>query len=189
MRLSIGSLSTLALLGFAGSLAHAGPATNSNDSDAQRCYGCHKETEVKATQHVHAPVAMDACSQCHTPHAGKNTRSTLTAKGDDLCFSCHDDADYRGKFEHARGKSGCVGCHSPHSGTSFSLLRTSATKLCASCHTAPAKHKGDQRAGGDCTGCHDVHGAKRPGMLRKRTVAGACRRDRNVVKPTRIAGR
>lgn len=188
MRLLAGSLCLFAVVALSGARTTATPSSVDFDAEAKRCFGCHEESSIKTTKYVHAPVAMNACTMCHTPHAGPDTATKLTATGDALCFSCHEADDYAGKFEHTRAGKGCAGCHSPHAGKSYTMLLASSTRLCEGCH-AKTDHKGVKRSGGDCTTCHDLHGAARDGLLRGGKLAGVCNRDRDVKKPTRVAER
>jgi len=188
MRLLAGSVFLVALMTLSGTAVLAGPGVDF-DAQAKRCFGCHEEVTIKSANYLHAPVAANACSMCHTPHSGPDTATKLTTKGDDLCFECHEAADYRGKNEHNRTESGCLGCHAPHGGKNSTSLRASATQLCAGCHSKTTKHKRGKRASGDCTSCHDLHAARRGKLLRSRSLAGTCKRDRGVKRPTRIAKR
>ncbi len=102
------------------------------------CLECHKDlTEGKV---VHPAVQM-GCQSCHTgvdatsvPHKFAD-KLGLSAQPPDLCFQCHDKAQFTKKVQHAPVAAGkCLNCHTPHSGPNESLLKAAGNALCEQCH-------------------------------------------------------
>ena len=77
---------------------------------------------------------------------------------------------------------GCASCHGAHASDYPSLLRARMDQSCLSCHDKPlrtpdgrviedmaavlkSKYLHGPVASGDCSGCHEPHGAKYPGLL------------------------
>ncbi|HWR71833.1 MAG TPA: cytochrome c3 family protein, partial [Nitrospirota bacterium] len=88
-------------------------------SSGQSCADCH--ADLTADKTAHAAVAM-GCESCHTaidpsdvPHKIKNNiKRGLSAEQPDLCFSCHDKAQFSKQNVHAAVSMGCTSCHNPH---------------------------------------------------------------------------
>lgn len=151
------------------------------------CFECHDAGRIRGAAFVHGPVALDACAMCHQPHPRDDHSSQLTRAGAALCIQCHDAADYRGKYVHAPVRRGCVGCHAPHGGATYSLLETSTGGLCARCHARQRQRRATARA--RCTRCHEVHRARRADLLRTNAPRGRCARDRRAPRATRVTAR
>lgn len=126
-------------------------AKNAGHSRCAICHDGHKPSaKPPGCEKCHAAVVKAApeghdCTNCHEPHAGKQT-----AKAN--CLECHDD---KKAALHGSIKGGCRTCHSPH--------RKGATADCARCH-APARLGGKHAVEAhqaDCTACHGGHSAPR----------------------------
>ncbi|HEY3347696.1 MAG TPA: cytochrome c3 family protein [Nitrospirota bacterium] len=147
------------------------------------CYTCHvdKKEEFAAGKHIHPPVA-DRCTNCHNAHSSANNYM-LTKAVPDLCYGCHTKMqEYisKVKFGHkpVTETGSCTNCHAAHVSNAEPLLKTGGSDLCLGCHNKPMgelsniknwldsnpdKH-GPVR-NGDCTGCHNTHGANFPRIL------------------------
>jgi predicted CXXCH cytochrome family protein len=68
----------------------------------------------------HAPYEMGACETCHGP-AGAKAPGAVRARGDALCFECHDEFK-KAVRGHPAERRGCTRCHSPHNSTRKHLL-------------------------------------------------------------------
>ncbi len=133
----------------------------------QDCRLCH--TGVPAPkEHPHAPVAAD-CANCHgAPHAGK--APYLDDAVPDLCFQCHDEDDFQGKFRHEPVADGsCTDCHAPHGSGRGALVVEDVPGLCWSCHDAEdADWSKAHAAVADrdaCLRCHSPHASSRAKLL------------------------
>lgn len=126
---------------------------------------CH--STLSAVKLPHAPVKDGDCSPCHVQrqkeHPIKGGKSfELTAKGGEVCLSCHE-AFNKKKTVHAPVKDKeCVACHQPHGTNDRFLLSVGEdrTQLCLNCHDGqPFKQKymHGPAAVGACNSCHDPH--------------------------------
>ncbi|MHC4107206.1 MAG: cytochrome c3 family protein [Planctomycetota bacterium] len=153
------------------------------------CALCHAETmsALANAPHVHAPAA-EGCTTCHDPHTS-DFEHALKQSIEQTCFSCHKDLE-----QHVTGSAAphaavftaqrCANCHDPHASGRPSLLRERQDVLCLQCHNQPIwtaegrtipdmtptlRHRrflhGPVRSG-DCTACHNVHGASHSRLLR-----------------------
>ncbi len=137
---------------------------------AALCYQCHDRFSGGT---MHEPVAAGDCLECHDVH-GSDSRGMMK-KGDDgqpVCFSCHDDEPFAGKYGHGPAASGaCGSCHEPHVAANPKLLRRSGNSLCLGCHEDLAA--GLNRARNvhqplvkeSCQACHAVHSSSHPHLL------------------------
>ncbi|MHC5022508.1 MAG: cytochrome c3 family protein [Planctomycetota bacterium] len=155
------------------------------------CFACHGETKyVMDNAPYHHEPALDDCTTCHGPHAVDHPHGLLQPI-DDTCFSCHEDleqavrdaaAPHAAVFTAER----CANCHDPHGAGLPHLLRAPQQTLCMQCHDQPIEASdgrtiadmrplledraflhGPVRAG-ECTACHNVHGASHARLLRER---------------------
>lgn len=127
------------------------------------CASCHEKQSKAAKEAAvpHAPAKAErGCVDCHSPHGSKNP-SLLKMGQTDLCLSCHNKpievggkklADMKSLLETNKEwhgpirEGGCTGCHEPHGGANFRLLKepfpasfyspykTENYALCFSCH-------------------------------------------------------
>lgn len=152
------------------------------------CYMCHSEVRlaINNSPTVHQP-ARDGCVTCHDPHSS-NFSYELSAPVEKVCLSCHQDIEQEiatAATPHAAlfTADKCANCHDAHASGRPHLLRERVDQLCLKCHDKPvtaadgrtvANMKplltgrqflhGPVRAG-DCTACHNVHGAAHSRLL------------------------
>lgn len=162
-------------------------------NEPEHCFSCHSDMKnkmVSATT-VHKP-AQKQCSTCHNPHTSPNPFE-LKSPINDNCLSCHKKFGARvatAKVSHDAilmnddKTGGCANCHDAHAAQDPKLLKARADELCMTCHNKPVKaHDGHMVAdmrdalsrkfqhgpvkSGDCTACHNVHGASHERLLVK----------------------
>lgn len=122
----------------------------------------------------HGRPAADGCATCHAASetGGRDERLAsdhpAVAPGDpEACRTCHADTRGAGHPEVAAGR--CVTCHDPHEdrGRATPSWPERQAADCVQCHepvdTARYTHTIVRR--GQCSGCHDLHGPKAPGLL------------------------
>lgn len=136
--------------------------------DFGSCQDCH--AAKSAGPAVHAAVQM-GCDSCHAiTRFGKQIDVTLTAEGNDLCYTCHQDKRPQAgqlSLHTPLHKERCLTCHEPHSSPNVNLLRQPTDKsdaagnLCLSCHKniaaqiqKPVKHPAVDAG---CGACHATH--------------------------------
>jgi predicted CXXCH cytochrome family protein len=143
---------------------HSGPFPKMlMEEKRQLCNECHDDIveEAETATVDHAPVlTKKECVNCHSPHASDHP-SNLLVPQQDLCLNCHNKqvksgdstlVDMKGLLLHNREwhapirEDGCAGCHQPHGGENFRLLRepfpqkfyaafsSDEYSLCLSCH-------------------------------------------------------
>ncbi|MDO8795044.1 MAG: DmsE family decaheme c-type cytochrome [Vicinamibacterales bacterium] len=104
------------------------------------CLKCHekaKQANFLSSMHARRNVA---CTSCHSVHAAKSTKAQLKTKNDsDICFTCHkSERAMAMRTSHhpvREGKIGCASCHNPHDGSRPKLLKAdSVNELCYTCH-------------------------------------------------------
>ena len=107
-------------------------------SSENPCTPCHQDLIQPAT--LKHPAFSFGCLVCHDTVPGKEhpdeKESVLLKKGTpDLCYTCHDETKFQGKYVHAPVSKGeCTSCHSPHSSETGKLLKSETPELCFSCH-------------------------------------------------------
>ncbi len=104
------------------------------------CIICHEQ--LTKGQSVHAAVQM-GCPTCHTavdastvPHKlqGKTAKG-LSADVPDLCFGCHNKAEFSKANVHMPVAGGmCLSCHKPHASDNPFLLVKGIYVVCLDCH-------------------------------------------------------
>ena len=160
---------------------HAGhDAVRVRSTQAQTCYGCHKEQRAQASQPFHHPIneGKVVCSDCHNPHGSAGPALMARDSINDTCYTCH--LEKRGPFvrNHQPVQENCAICHNPHGTVNASLLKVRSPFLCQQCHE-PLQHEGNipGNVGGagtgvtraillarGCSNCHtNVHGTNSPG--------------------------
>jgi DmsE family decaheme c-type cytochrome len=113
------------------------PATEINDT----CLTCHEnanQASFLSSMHARRNVA---CTSCHSIHDFKSTKAQLKTRNDaDTCFTCH--AAQRAKSMRTshhpvrEGKIACSSCHNPHDGVRPKMIKAdSVNELCYTCHT------------------------------------------------------
>ncbi len=112
-------------------------AKDSNDV----CLSCHeKANQASFLSSMHARRNV-ACSSCHSVHDYKSVKAQLKTKTDtETCVTCH--ASERSKMNRTshhpvrEGKLSCASCHNPHDGARPKMLKAdSVNELCYQCHT------------------------------------------------------
>lgn len=165
------------------------PAAVSNAAE-KTCIDCHKKVFAKRV--VHAPLNQyvrkeQGCELCHTAsHAKKKGELSLAAPVPELCFMCHDKANFTKKNIHPPVAGGdCLSCHNPHSTDAPRLLTQQVPVVCRTCH--PDKTNGKHILGGygfgdnhpimgyldpsrkgqelGCSSCHDPHSSGKKALL------------------------
>lgn len=135
-------------------------------SNPDLCMNCHRSIRTAFSLPHHHPIPegkMD-CSSCHTIHE----RTAVTRiRGDEACFSCHQDK--RGPFvhEHEAMRMGCQSCHDPHGSVQDQLLVENDRNLCLKCHIqgdfpnmGDMNHRVLLNGTSRCVDCHSqVHGS------------------------------
>jgi predicted CXXCH cytochrome family protein len=174
------NLSTLLLACFvAGFASHAIAAEKT-------CIDCHKK--VIAKRNVHAAISQYArmeqgCQSCHiNPHAKGKGVFALASPVPDLCFMCHDKANFTKNNVHQPVAGGdCLTCHNPHASDIQPLLTQPLPFLCLNCHpdkingkhvfgsytlgdNHPIQGRIDPRRKGrelGCVSCHNPHSSRK----------------------------
>jgi len=146
------------------------------------CFTCHSN-DLTGRKVIHPAVASGECTNCHNPHSSAN-KYMLAAKGNQLCYMCHESKE-KGKVVHpAIEKYGCIACHDPHATNNNFMLKKPINKLCGTCHpkqksgyhifTTPL-NKPHPIAGNytmkslkgkplTCVSCHNPHSSNYPDM-------------------------
>jgi Cytochrome c554 and c-prime len=142
-------------------------------NDLKMCLGCHATVIDQDLNPVLPGIQCDRChagAEEHARGSGKPLNPGRLAAADQVrfCGDCHrlkapvDDKQLENvRFQPLRlvksrcytsGKLACLTCHPAHQ----DVRRKAAAfydEKCISCHDSPAPHH-DERAGGDCIGCH-----------------------------------
>jgi predicted CXXCH cytochrome family protein len=162
-------------------------------NEPEQCFSCHtdKKSALASSISVHKP-ATQQCSTCHNPHTSPYP-AELRAPINDVCLTCHEDiakkvvsatVSHDAILMSPDFKGGCANCHDAHATQNPKLLKARADELCMTCHNKPVKaHDGHMVAdmsptlkrefqhgpvrSGDCTACHNVHGASHERLLVK----------------------
>lgn len=136
------------------------------------CVNCHgvDQTALMARS-GHQPYLTSNCVECHQPHFSDKAHLVRDG-GQALCLKCHADIGTRTamEFPHPPATEDCLTCHKPHYSEQLHLLSTHEEELCASCHDYDELQINQNFAHtpaqeGDCTGCHNPHGATRENLL------------------------
>jgi predicted CXXCH cytochrome family protein len=144
------------------------------------CIDCHKKVIAKRT--IHSAIGQFArmeqgCSSCHTePHAKKKGVLSLSSPVPDLCFMCHDKANFAKDQVHAPVAGGdCLTCHNPHASDVSPLLTQPVPFLCQNCH--PDKTTGKHvLAGYGFVDNHPIHGRIDPSRKGRELGCVSCHR-------------
>jgi predicted CXXCH cytochrome family protein len=155
---------------------------------ARHCFTCHDglKNAMLAATYVHKPVTQD-CNTCHEPHSTDHPRQLRTSI-EQNCYSCHEQIRKHvetSTVHHAAVTTAntCANCHNPHASQHKDLLRQRMDQTCLSCHDKPlvaadghtipnmkpviagSRFLHGPIRSGDCSGCHDPHGARFPNLL------------------------
>ncbi len=112
-----------------------GKVVLNEDGKFALCYLCHdekqKQLEQSKTKHA-AFAALEACTECHNPHASRTPKLLKSAQGQ-ICAGCHEPSTEA--VRHAPADQGqCASCHDPHGTELPKLLRAQRNDLCRACH-------------------------------------------------------
>ena len=137
--------------------------------------GCH--APLAKRKHLHGPLAVGECEQCHEETDGKNHKYRLTDEAPALCFECHVEIEEalanpttRPSRHEAVKEGKCLDCHDPHASGHPKMLRTGSTvTLCMTCHKENLSlegqiHKAVEEKG--CLECHRGHDSDHEKLLR-----------------------
>ena len=156
----------------------------------KHCLSCHTdlaEQLASADNTAHGPVTQD-CVTCHSPHTS-SVAHLLRQPVAEGCLSCHDDmAKHIAQVTVPHGAVAtddtCLNCHDAHVSAHAHLLKSREDRLCTQCHDRPItapdgrvvpaialtlgrKFLHGPVQSGDCSSCHDAHGADQPELLRR----------------------
>jgi len=134
------------------------------------CLGCHaKVVEQMLYTHSHLTGgAGNACTNCHTPHAGDNA-GLLKGNQRQVCRACHPgtlEVMANTEFGHPDNVV-CSNCHTVHGSDELAMLKKGSNDTCSGCHESqgafshPVGDKvRDPRTGQPvtCVSCHYPHG-------------------------------
>src|SRR3989338_9968114 len=102
------------------------------------CLSCHSQYS-KTAKVVHAALEM-GCDTCHQPvkgmkHPQQKGSIKLSHEVPALCYICHDEARFKGKFVHSPVSGGmCSSCHNVHQSDFSRILVLDVPNLCYNCH-------------------------------------------------------
>ncbi|MEX0777342.1 MAG: cytochrome c3 family protein [Phycisphaeraceae bacterium] len=156
----------------------------------EHCFACHDQIKLRLANSpaTHDPAKKD-CLTCHAAHTSANPHQ-LKADVTQTCLSCHEQiartiegatVSHDAMFM----KESCANCHEPHAGETRVLLRDRQDKLCLTCHDQELKTSDGRMIAsmkptlarkflhgpirsGDCSSCHNVHGATQANLLREK---------------------
>lgn len=149
-----------------------------------RCLGCHQygEEHSNFARSVHLQNNV-GCTDCHDPHATKETQFLMREKQPLLCYSCHLETkqQFVRPYHHRvnEGLIRCSDCHNPHGGFIARQLRATASQdaVCFKCHSEKAgpfvyEHPPVKTEG--CVFCHTPHGSSNPRLLKRSQINLLC---------------
>jgi predicted CXXCH cytochrome family protein len=146
-------------------------STDGVKADVNRCLSCHKNTEKAMT----LGESVSCGSSCHTKEVSASTASQLKSVVSNECQGCHKP-DAHHESNHYPALAGlCSICHKAEAahlnGSDKKAVSTlSANETCYRCHTKNEKaHLHKPVEGGQCSGCHDVHGSPYSKLLKTST--------------------
>lgn len=143
-------------------------APDGKGADFDSCTQCHAEKTAGATIH---PAVQAGCNACHGVSVEEEQITvSLTAKGNDLCFTCHEEKRPNPAvlFGHPPiQQERCIACHDPHTSANPKLLRRptdvleAGKNLCLDCHknieTQINKRNRHAAVETGCSTCHETH--------------------------------
>jgi DmsE family decaheme c-type cytochrome len=106
----------------------------------ETCLGCHEKAgQANYLSSMHARRNV-ACTSCHSVHDARSSKAQLkTATDSEACYQCHKSERAKAmRTSHhpvREGKMGCSSCHNPHDGSVPKMLKAdSVNELCYKCH-------------------------------------------------------
>ncbi|MFA4827980.1 MAG: cytochrome c3 family protein [Thermodesulfovibrionales bacterium] len=135
------------------------------------CLSCHSQYS-KPAKVVHAALEM-GCLTCHQPvpgmkHPQQKGSIKLSHEVPALCYICHDESRFKGKFIHSPVSGGmCSTCHNVHQSDFSRILVLDVPNLCYNCHENKTgkKHVHAPTAKGQCNLCHNAHASNTTSLL------------------------
>ncbi|MCC6907704.1 MAG: cytochrome c3 family protein [Phycisphaerales bacterium] len=119
-----------------------------------------------AADRLHGPLAAGDCFSCHAADTGGHVYPLVRA-GNDTCNFCHQTGNTQLHKHEALDSPGCTGCHDPHAGRKFLLVRETIDQVCSTCHVLEeGKHAHGPFAAGECSACHQPHESNNAHLLR-----------------------
>ena len=80
-----------------------------------KCLTCHADVPHQYPN-MHGPVAVNACTWCHSPHQSANAH-LLKSTPNKVCMQCHGPTGLSpSTANHTDPKANCLDCHSGHGG-------------------------------------------------------------------------
>lgn len=144
----------------------------------EKCLSCHEEikTELFASHNHLTKANGNACTNCHSPHAG-DSEKLLKGRQLLVCRNCHDDTFKRHEddiFVHKTAFNECSKCHAVHGTNQVALLKGDGNQVCVVCHETQGQFShpvGESvidprnRQMTTCVSCHNPHGSNFKGQL------------------------
>jgi DmsE family decaheme c-type cytochrome len=105
------------------------------------CQTCHEkanQANYESSMHARRNVS---CTSCHSVHSPKSVTGQLKTKNDaEGCYTCHKSERAKSmRTSHhpvREGKMSCSSCHNPHDGSQPKMIKAdSVNELCYTCHT------------------------------------------------------
>jgi predicted CXXCH cytochrome family protein len=152
------------------------------------CLSCHREFAANMAKVKFTHKALEeGCTRCHDAH-GSAYPMQVTQALPDLCRSCHETiGDHAAApYQHPEipDERACLACHTTHGGDLADLMSDLPVRVCMSCHkekrpmkdvelitamvriSDPTRFKHAPIRDGQCGGCHSIHNAEKPLLLR-----------------------
>jgi predicted CXXCH cytochrome family protein len=137
----------------------------------ENCLRCHEKIkeELYATHNHIIGSAGNACTTCHSPHAGDGKGLFRGANHAQVCRKCHADSMKKSdskRYKHQNLRD-CTNCHAPHGSNQLAMMKTDLNTVCSACHETQGKFTHpvgdkvlDPRTGQQvtCVSCHDSMG-------------------------------
>ena len=153
------------------------PAVKPHDPfRGKECTDCHKRVVPSKVNCLLAKE--DLCEFCHKVSA-EGGPAKLVELPEPLCFKCHREDQYKGRFVHGPFAAGaCITCHDPHGGEVPGMLRITGSQMCLGCHQDMNAQFADARfphkaAVTGCMDCHSPHMSEHQYLLTS-AVPGLC---------------
>ena len=146
----------------------------------ENCLRCHEKIKEKLyTTHNHMTGStVNACTTCHSPHAGDGKKLLRGRHEAQACRRCHEDSfkRYSAKRYKHPDLLNCGNCHDPHGSNQLAMMKADHNAVCSNCHetqgkfTHPVGEKVlDPRTGQilTCVSCHNSMGTDYKFHLKK----------------------
>ena len=107
---------------------------------SESCLSCHEKAgQANYASSMHARRNV-SCTSCHSVHSPKSVKGQLKTRSDsEGCYTCHKSERAKSmRTSHhpvREGKMSCASCHNPHDGSSPKMIKAdSVNELCYTCH-------------------------------------------------------